>query len=256
MEIGWLDSHCHLLDESYLSEIEEVLSRAKENDVFYFLCVATNYKEALKAIELKDKYNIDIAFGYHPEDANSITDEDLDKLDNLLSTGKFIAVGEIGLDYHWVNDNKDKQKDLFIKQIDLANKYNLPILIHSRDAHQDTFDICKNHKVKRNGLMHCYSGSYEMAKEYIKLGYYLAFGGAVTFKNSLTSKEVATNIPLDRLLIETDCPYMTPVPFRGQRNEPMYVKYTGEEISRLRNIPIDVLQKAICENYKRLLVKE
>ena len=161
-----------------------------------------------------------------------------------------MAIGEIGLDYYWEKDNHKSQQELFIKQIELAEKLNKPIIVHSRDALQDTFDIMKNYKVK--GVLHSYSGSIEMAKEFTKLGYYISLAGPVTFKNAVKPKEVATLVDIDKLLIETDCPYLTPVPFRGKRNEPMYVKHTGKYIAQLRNMDEKDLQKQLCVNYDNL----
>lgn len=256
MNIGWVDSHCHLTDESFLSEIEDIIKRAQDNNVVRFLCVATNLKEARTALNLKERFNLDLAVGFHPEDANDITDDDFLQLEELLKTGDFVAVGEIGLDYHWVSDNKDNQKNLFLKQMQMADRLNLPVLIHSRDASRDTFEIIKENKVKRCGVLHCYSGSIEMAREYIKLGYYISLAGPVTFKNAEVPKEVAKEIPMDRILIETDCPYMTPVPYRGQRNEPMYVKYTGMQVAELKGISDEELQRAVCLNYSSLFDKK
>ncbi len=254
---GWLDSHCHILSEEFDNELDELLKRADENDVKRFLVVCCSKQEAKQASKLVDLYpQLDIATGFHPEDTDKITKEDFVWLEEMLKSGKFTALGEIGLDYHWVSDNKEAQKDLFIRQIELANKYHLPVLIHTRDAMQDTFDILKTHRVEKAGIMHCYPGSYEMAKEYLKLGYYLSFAGPVTFKNAREPKEVAAKIPLDRILIETDCPYMTPVPFRGKRNEPMYVAYTGAEIARLRGIREEELKEAVSANYIRLFDKK
>lgn len=253
MEYGWIDTHCHITDSIFESELDDLMARCKENQVVRLLNVATDISQAIKSREYAQKYsNIDLAVGFHPEDADKITDKEYADLESELQSGKYIALGEIGLDYYWHNDNKDQQKELFIRQIELANKYNLPVLIHTRDAMQDTFDILKEHRVTRGGILHCYGGSLEMAKEYIKLGYMIAFGGVVTFKNSVTPKEVSKALPLEVLLTETDCPYMTPVPYRGKRNEPMYVRYTGEYIAQLKEITNEKLQKAVIENYQRL----
>lgn len=254
MSTGYLDSHCHIADAAYENETEEVIQRAKDAGVERFLIMCVTLDEARKAIEIKKMHpEVDLAFGFHPENANETTDEDLIALEALLKTGQFCVLGEIGLDYYWVSDNKEKQKELFMKQIDLANKFDLPISIHMRDATQDTYQILKEHPCHRAGIMHCYSSSYEMAVEFMKLGYYISLGGPVTFKNSVTPKEVAAKVPLDRLFTETDCPYMTPVPFRGKRNEPMYVTYTADAIAELRNISKEELKEAVMENYKRLI---
>ena len=254
MKTGWLDSHCHLVDKAYENEMDAVIQRALDAGVVRFLVMATNLEEGRKARELKKRYDcIDIAVGFHPEDANNITEEDLNELEALLATGEFDALGEIGLDYYWVSDNKDKQKWLLESQIDLANKYALPISIHSRDAIQDTYQILKNHPNRLGGVMHCYSSSVEMAREFIRIGYYISLGGPVTFKNAVTPKEVAAAVPLEFLLTETDSPYLTPAPFRGKRNEPMYVLYTAKAIAQIRQMEEEELKIAVRNNYERFL---
>lgn len=254
MNTGYLDSHCHIADAAYENETEDVIQRAKDAGVDRFLIMCCTLEEAQKAVEIQKTHpEVDLAVGFHPENANEITEEDLQKLEEYLKTGKFAVLGEIGLDYYWVSDNKDKQKELFIRQIDLANQYGLPISIHMREATQDTYQILKEHPCKKVGIMHCYSSSYEMAVEFMKLGYYISLGGPVTFKNSVTPKEVAAKVPLDCLLTETDCPYMTPVPFRGKRNEPMYVTYTADKIAELREISSEELREAVMRNYNTLL---
>ena len=201
--------------------------------------------------ELQKKYPyIDIAYGYHPEDVDKISEDDLKYMEEIIRDERIIAIGEIGLDYYWDKTYKQEQKQLFVRQIEMANKVSKPILIHSRSAAQDTYDILKQN-AKTKVLMHCFGESAEMMREYLKLGYYIAFGGVVTFKNAKAPKENATNVPLDRLMLETDCPYMTPVPFRGKTNETAYVKYVGEFIAEIRNIPTDELQLQLMENYRR-----
>jgi len=253
---GYLDSHCHIADIAYENEVNEVIQRAKEAGVERFLIICCSLEDAERALKIKKEYDcVDLAVGFHPENANEITEDDLIKLEELLRSGEFCVLGEIGLDYHWVSDNKEKQQELFIRQIELANKYDLPISIHMRDATQDTYNLLKEHPCKRAGIMHCYSSSYEMAVEFMKLGYYISLGGPVTFKNSVQPKEVARRIPEKYLLTETDCPYMTPAPFRGKRNEPMYVRYTADAIADLREIETEQLKQIVMENYKRLIHK-
>jgi len=235
-------------EEVYQDDLDAFLKRAKELNVGKSVWVCCSKETYEKTLKLKEDYpNIVMAFGYHPEDANN--DNDLDYLEEVLKEKKLIALGEIGLDYYWVSDNKEKQKELFIKQIELANKYNVPILIHSRDAAKDTYDILKKY-AKTKVLMHCFSDSLEMMNEYLKLGYYIAFGGVVTFKNSKQPKENALKCPLDKMMLETDCPYMTPIPFRGQTNETGYVKYVGEFICELRGIDVTILQEQLMRNYE------
>lgn len=244
----WIDTHCHMNEDIYQDDLDSFLMHAKENNVLESIWVCCNYESYQRTLMLKEKYpNIKIALGYHPEDANN--DNDLSLLEEALKEKRLIALGEIGLDYYWVKDNKNKQKELFIKQIELANQYQVPILIHSRDASKDTYDILKQY-AQTKVLMHCFSDSLEMMKEYLKLGYYIAFGGVVTFKNSKQPKENALNCPIDKLMIETDCPYMTPVPFRGQTNETAYVRYVGEYISQLKGIGNEQLQAQLMKNFE------
>ena len=251
MENYWIDTHCHMNDEIYRAALDEYLRRAKEYGVGRCLFICMNQPDLSYTLELKEKYPcIDVAFGYHPEDADKITDEDLQYLAQAVRDERIVAVGEIGLDYYWDKTYKEQQKELFIKQIKIANEAGKPILIHSRSAAQDTYDILKAN-AKTKVLMHCFGESGEMMREYLKLGYYIAFGGVVTFKNARVPKENAAAVPLDRLMLETDCPYMTPVPFRGKTNETAYVRYVGEYIAQLRGVDEELLKKQLMENYER-----
>lgn len=246
----WIDTHCHMTEDLYKEHFAEYMDNASNNNVLVSNIICLNKKDLLRALEIKENYpSCDVSFGYFPEDANHITEEDLAYLEQMIISGKIKGVGEIGLDYHYGKEFVEQQKQLFIRQIELANKYQLPIMIHSRDASQDTFDILKKY-AKTKVLMHCYSDSLEMMREYLKLGYYISFSGVVTFKNAKSPKENALNCPLERMMIETDCPYLTPVPFRGQTNETAYVRYTGEYIAELRGLSIEQLQKQLMENYE------
>lgn len=249
--MGYIDSHCHVIDEAFVDDFDEVVNRIKENDIERCMIVCCYDYEYEKAIELaKSDDRFDVALGIHPSDVKNLNDDIWDKF-IAYSTNPYVkAIGEIGLDYYWDKDNKDKQKEIFIKQIEIARKLNKPILVHSRDAMQDTFDIMKQYRCQ--GVMHCYSGSKEMAKEFLKLGYYLSLGGPVTFKNAIEPKEVAKIIDDDKILIETDCPYLTPVPYRGKRNEPSYVIHIGKYISELRNVDEETFKKQLVANYDRL----
>jgi TatD DNase family protein len=230
-----IDTHAHILNE-YYDDIDSLVKMLKENKVLYVLNAASNYNESLEVLDLSKTYNNFLlpVIGIHPE---SINDKDnLNKIEDLIKNNKIYAVGEIGLDYYWVKDNKEEQKELFINQIKLAQKYNLPVVVHSRDAIQDTFDILKEHRVK--GVIHSYSGSVEMAREFIKLGYKLGIGGVLTFKNSKLY-EVIEKIDIENIVLETDSPYLTPEPYRGRDNNPSNIYYVAKRISEIKGIDIN-----------------
>ena len=193
------------------------------------------------------------AVGWHPVDAIDMTDEHLAWIERLASHPKVVAIGEMGLDYHWDKSPKDVQKDVFRKQIQLAKKVNLPIIIHNREADLDVLTILREEEASEvGGIMHCFGGSVEIAKECIEMNFYISLGGPVTFKNAKRPKQVAKEIPLDRLLVETDCPYLAPHPNRGKRNEPAYVKLVAEEIAELREMDFDSLCRQTTANAKQL----
>lgn len=238
-------------DEIYKEELDSYMQRAWDFNVRKSLFICMNRKDLEYTFELKEKYPyIDIAYGYHPEDADKITEEDLVYMEEIIKDDRIIAIGEIGLDYYWDKTYKNKQLELFKRQIEIANKVHKPILIHSRSAVQDTYDMLKEN-AETPVLLHCFGESAEMMREYLKLGYYIAFGGVVTFKNAVTPKNNVANIPLDRLMLETDCPYMTPVPYRGKTNETGFVKYVGEYVAELRGIETEDLQRQLMANYRR-----
>ncbi|MEG2544202.1 MAG: TatD family hydrolase [Longicatena sp.] len=247
-----IDTHCHITCDELFERIDEVVEHAFVNDVKRMLIVCTGFKEYERAVELKAKQDIfDIALGFHPNDLYSFTQSDYERLESLLAEDKLIAVGEIGLDYHWDDVKREDQKVGFIKQIELAKKYQKPILIHMREATKDTIDIIKENG-PIEGIVHCYSGSYESAEIFMKLGFYLSFGGPITFKNSRGILDVVEKLPLERVFVESDCPYLTPHPFRGKQNEPMYVKYTLDKICEIKNIDKDVALSQLQENYHKL----
>lgn len=244
-----IDTHAHLFDQQFSSDQDEVINRIKEANINKVVIVGFSKETNNLALELAQKHNfLYPTIGYHPSEANDINKDDILELEKLIETNKIHAIGECGLDYYWVKDNKDKQKWLFNEQIRLAIKYNLPLVIHCRDAINDTYEVLKDYKGQVRFVMHCYSGSLEMAYEFIKLGGYISLGGPVTFKNAVTPKEVASNLPLDRLMIETDCPYLAPHPYRGKRNESTYVRLVLEEIARLRNIDLFELENILDSN--------
>lgn len=249
-----IDSHAHLDDEAFDDDRDQVINALYENGIDFIVNIACDLKSSKTSQELAKTYeNIYATVGVHPHDAITYTDEVEETLKILAQEKKVVAVGEIGLDYYYDNSPRHIQKEVFKRQLKLANELRKNVVVHSRDASQDTFDILKEaHDIYEfKAVIHCYSQSLEMLKEYLRLGDYISLGGAVTFKNSKIRKEVAKIVPLDRLLLETDCPYMTPVPYRGKRNEPKYVNIVAEYIADLRGISKSDLVKVTDENTKR-----
>lgn len=248
------DTHVHLNDPIYKQDLEQVITNALNDNIKIMLVVGYDLETSKKAIELANQYPfIYASVGIHPSESLTQYDKDLKELETLI-TSKVIAIGEIGLDYHYDNIDKNKQKDLFIKQIKLASKYKLPIIIHSRDACLDTYNILKEYqKEYQKGIMHCYSYSLEMAHEFINLGFKLGIGGVLTYKNAKELKRVIENTSLEHLVLETDAPYLTPTPFRGKRNEPRYVKYVAQELAKIKNISISEIEQITTKNALELL---
>lgn len=247
---NWLDSHTHIIDDKFLDP-QEVIQQARKHQVEQLLIVCLTFTEFQKAKQITDD-KIDLALGIFPTDYHLQTAEHWERLTKLAEDPKVVAIGEIGLDYYWEQDEQKKlqQQTWFIKQLELAKQLNKPVIIHSRDAFLDTFNILQEHLPQ--GVMHCYSYSYEAAKRLLDLGLYISLAGPVTFKQAKTPKDVALNVPLDRLLIETDCPYLAPEPVRGKRNEPANVRYIGEYIAQLKGISNEKLQEQLQGNYQRL----
>lgn len=239
-----IDTHCHLSKKDY-DNLEEIIERMNGN---IMIVSGTNDETNKEVIELINKYpNIYGVIGIHPEEANNYTLQSLKFIEENINNPKIVGIGEIGLDYYWVKDNKDKQIDLFVKQIELANKYNKTIVIHSRDAINDTYNILKEH-LKTKAVMHCYSSSLEMAKKFIDLGIKLGIGGVLTFKNSKTLKEVVENIDIKNILLETDSPYLTPEPYRGKKNEPYNILYVAKKIAELKNMELEEVLEITSRN--------
>ncbi len=250
---GWVDSHAHLADACFKEDIDDVLKRATEANLDHILVICLSFEELEKGLRLQKRDSrIDLAFGFFPTEYNLFTEENKKKMEEVLENNQVVAVGEIGLDYYWETavDKREKQKEMFIYQINLAKKYNKPILVHSRDAAEDTLNTLKNHPWK--GVLHCYSYGVEMAKKFVDMGYVLSLAGPLTFKNSKVPKEIAEQIPLESLLIETDCPYLTPEPHRGKRNETSYVRHVGEKIAELKKIENEVVQQTLKKTYRNL----
>ena len=250
----WIDSHCHINDKAFDEDLNEVLERMVEADVRKAMIVSLNMDDLKKSRQIK-KEGIDflLSVGVFPEDSYVFTEEEKKAVYEEFSKEDIAAVGEIGLDYYWDKDHKAIQQEVFRTQLEMAKALQKPVIIHSRDAAEDTYKILRESGVK--GVMHCYSGSHEMALEYVKLGFYVSLAGVVTFKNAREPLEVAKAVPLNRLLIETDCPYLTPVPYRGKRNEPSYVVHTGTFLAEKLGIPVEEFQKITEENYLRLFTQ-
>ena len=243
-----IDTHSHInMIKSKSSD--EIVQNAVFSGVDRIIVPSAHPQDIEDVMSLIDKYdNVYGMLGIHPTECQNWTDDLTDKIIEYSKHKKIVAIGEIGLDYYWDKSNVEAQKEIFIKQIKLANDLNLPIAIHDRDAHKDTFDILKEYNKNSTVIMHCFSGSVELARECIKEGWYIALGGVVTFKNAVKTKEVAKEIPLEYLLLETDAPYLTPVPYRGEENQPAYVKYVAEEIAKIKEISVDEVDKITTEN--------
>ena len=232
-----IDTHSHLFEDEFKEDLDLCIERCKENNVNKIMLVGFSYDTNRKAQELSKKYNIFYpTAGVHPEECDKTYLDKFNELCEFIKNNKVYAIGECGLDYYWTVEYKEEQKILFKLQCELAIKYDLPIIIHCRDAIQDTYDIVKSFNGKLKGVMHCYSGSLEMAKEFVKLGLYISLGGPLTFKNAKEPKRVCEGIDINNLLIETDSPFLAPTPYRGKRNESSYVKYVCEEMARIKNI--------------------
>ncbi|MDE5547270.1 MAG: TatD family hydrolase [Anaeroplasmataceae bacterium] len=252
-----IDTHSHLFDESFQNDIEECITRCELAHVNRILLVGFSHHTNKLVQEYAKKYKLFYpTAGLHPSEASESYKRDLDKLEQFIKEHKIYAIGECGLDYHYGKENIQAQKELFRGQIELSIQYHLPLIIHMRDATQDTYEILKEYSGKVFGVMHCYSGSLEMAKEFIKLGFYISLGGPVTFKNAKESKRVAEQIDLEYLLVETDCPYLAPTPYRGQRNESSYVKNVVAEIAKIRNMEFWEIEEITEKNAIKLFNME
>jgi TatD DNase family protein len=253
------DTHIHLNDEQFNENLDSYIEEGIKNGVTNFLVIGFDYASSKRAIEIAHKYECCYAaVGFHPCDVNKIKNiKDLRSFLKLFDEEKVICLGEIGLDYYWVKDQieRERQKEMFIYQLNLAKKKNLPTSIHVREATQDALDILKEH-AKTTFIMHCFNASEEILNEYLKLDCYFAIGGVVTFKNAENLQEIVKKIPLDRLLIETDAPYLSPVPYRGKLNEPKYIRKTLEYIAELRGMSFEELDKITTANARKVLLNE
>ncbi len=250
----FIDTHAHLQDALKV-RIDEVVSNAYKSDVKKIICASYDLKSSIDAVDIATKYNgVFATVGVHPENCEEYSEEIEQKLITLCKNKNVIAIGEIGLDYHYTKQNKDIQKDVFIKQIKLANMLSLPVVIHTRDAMGDTLEIVEKYKnyFKNGGVFHCFHGSKEVLERIIKLGFYVSYGGAITFANAENLRSIVSVTPIERILTETDCPYMAPVPFRGQENEPKNIPIIAQKICEIKNVEIKNLEKILEKNTKNI----
>ena len=253
------DSHSHYNDEKFDEDREKIIEETYNAGITKFVCAGYNIQSSLKSLELSKKYEyIYSRCGISPNDIPQTEQElwkDIDEISKIAMQNKgkkLVAIGEIGLDYYWNKENKELQKQAFIKQIELANELEQPIVIHSRDASIDTIDIIKNHVVKKAGVFHCCQPNQEMVKNALELGYYISFAGPITFKNAKNSIDVVKMVPMDRILIETDSPYLTPEPNRGKRNDCRNVKFVAQRIADLKEITLEEVAKITYDNAMRI----
>ncbi len=248
-----IDTHAHLQDKMF-ENVDEIINSAKESGVSKIVCASSDENSSLNAVELANRYECVFAtVGVHPEEANSFNEQTISVLEHLAQNKKVVAIGEIGLDYCHEFATREKQKEVFLKQIDLAQKLKLPVVIHSRDATGDTLEILKQnaHKLTNGVCIHCFSMSTEILKEITKMGFYISLGGIVTFKNANNVLNVAKECDINLLMLETDCPYLAPVPFRSKINQPKYVVKTLEKIAEIRGLEVKELEEITTKNAER-----
>ena len=251
----FFDSHCHLNDKEFDSSYREVYERAKSMDVSPLLVIGWDFESSLKAVQMSEELEgVYALVGFQPENLESISEEAIQKIEELTKHPKVVGIGEIGLDYHWFHDPKDheNQKKWFIRQLELADKLDLPVSIHAREALGDTLDILRVHSPKRKGVLHCYSGSLETMKEMSKLGMYFGFDGPITFKNAVEPKKCVAACPMDRLLVETDSPYLSPVPYRGKENHPSNIPLIVKAMAELRGEEENEVAENLRKNFASL----
>jgi TatD DNase family protein len=250
----YFDTHAHLDDKRFAEDKELVIERARASGVELILNVGYNIQHARNTVEMTKSYDfIYGSVGVHPHDAKALDDAGLQELHRMVKEPKIVAVGEVGLDYYWNNSPIEIQKKVFREMIAFAKEVRKPIIIHDRDAHQDVFDILKAEGAQEvGGVFHCYSGSWPLAREAIKMGFYISLAGPLTFNNASKLHEVVKMVSLDYLLIETDCPYLAPMPFRGKRNEPSYVIKVAEKLAEIKGVSIEEVARKTTENGKKL----
>lgn len=249
----FVDTHCHFNSDDLFINYDEVKKDAEDVGVKLFICPGFDLETSKKAIEIAEKYdNVYAAIGFHPTEIKNYGEAEYAWLEEAAKNPKVVAIGEVGFDFHWNTTTKEEQEASFIRQIEIANKVGKPLIIHARDAHQITFDTLKKYHQNVVGVMHSFSGSVELAKEYVKMGFYIGLGGPVTFTNAKDPKIVAEGIDINYLLTETDSPYLAPHPLRGTKNEPKNIPLIAEKIALLKGIEINELQEKVLNNTKRL----
>ena len=253
MEAKIFESHAHYDSEQFDEDRHELLMSMPENGIGTIIDSGANWDSVTEVVEMAAKYpHVYAAVGMHPDEVGDLNEERFAYLKSQCQKDKVVAVGEIGLDYYWDNESHDVQKYWFIKQLDLARELDLPVIIHSREAAADTLEVMKEHGTGLRGVIHCFSYSKELAQEYVKMGYYIGVGGVVTFKNAKKLKEVVEVVPLDRILLETDSPYLAPTPYRGKRNSSLYIPYIAEEIANIKGVTYEEVVAQTEQNGKDL----
>lgn len=248
-----VDTHCHIFRE-YYDDIDAVIKRACESGVSKIIVNGCDLKSNVEVLDLIRKYDVVYgALGFQPQELENVSVDDLKFIEDHINDEKVIAVGEIGLDYYYDDSNRDKQLLFFKKQLEIAKKYNKPVIVHSRNSIQETYNILSEANVK--GIIHCYSGSVEMALEFVKLGFSLGIGGVCTFKNAKNIVEVIKQIPIEYLLLETDAPYLAPVPYRGQRNEPSYISFVADRVCEIKGLEKQDFMNSMRAGFLRLFDK-
>lgn len=248
------DTHAHYDDEAFENDRETLLSGMRDADVEYIVNVGASMASSERSVALAEKYPfVYAAVGVHPDEVGELNEENFARLKAWTNHEKVKAVGEIGLDYYWDKEKHDLQKQWFLRQMELAAECKLPVIIHSREAAKDTLDLVTAAKpLGLSGIIHCYSYSVEQAREYLNLGYYIGIGGVLTFKNAKKLKEVAEYVPLSKIVLETDCPYLAPVPFRGKRNDSAKIRYVAEELAAIKQLPVEEVIRITNENGRKL----
>ena len=248
----FFDSHSHYNDEKYDVDRKQIIEENYKKGITNLLCAGYSLDSSKFAIQLSTEYeHVYASCGISPNDINEDVDNQIEEIRKIAKSKEVVAIGEIGLDYYWNKDNKEKQKEVFIKQINIANELNLPIIIHTRDAVMDTLEVLKKNNVNKKGIFHCCPLNIELVKEALKLGFYISFSGNITFKNAKPD-EIIKIVPLDKILIETDCPYLSPEPNRGKRNDSSNLIYIADKISKVKDINLEEIAKITYENAKKI----
>ena len=253
-----IDAHAHLTDEKFSGEVKEIIERARAAGVERIVSTGSDMESSIQSVELAKQFpEVFAVVGIHPEVEREYSSAAEEKLRELAGNDKVIAIGEIGLDYHYEGYNKERQREVFIKQLELAHSLILPVVIHSRDATGDMLEILKSNKnlLASGGIVHCFSGSVETLAEIIKLGLGISLGGVITFKNAKSAGEIIKAVPKDKFVLETDCPYLCPEPHRGERNEPKNVIYVANKIAEILNLNVEEIEKISTENAKKIFKK-